>query len=114
MNKIFIFILFAFFSCKKTTLTPINVTSYVETPNGYYNVTALITYPEDGSANVSLPDTVIVIVSAPLPSGTQIDTIYIPPYHYVSFHNEGPGHVSGQVACTVLNVISKKNYPFKY
>lgn len=117
MKKVFtvLAISIALFSCKKESSSKqISVVSYIETPNNFYNVTAVMSYTGDPSTPVYLPDTIVVIVSAPLPSGTQIDTIYIPPYNNRDIHDAGYGNVAGKVPCTILSVKSKGNYDFSY
>lgn len=118
MKKVFtvLAISITLFACKKASSSrQIKVTSYLESPSSFLNVNALMAYyPSDPTDPCYLSDTVVVIVSAPLPAGTQIDTVYILPNHNRSYHDAGYGNVAGQVPCAILSVKSKGSYNFSY
>lgn len=102
-------------SCKKssTTSNQIGVVAYVESSNGFIDVDAYL-YSTSKHAPFVVQDTVTVVVLAPLPSGTEIDTIYVTPYFSEGIHDAAIGTVTGQTPCTILSVTSKGGYSFSY
>lgn len=102
-------------SCKKSAPdNKIQVISYADTQDGYINVHVIL-YDEAARNHIAdLSDSVTVALSVPLNSGTVLDTLVIPPYANDASNTIGPGVISGQLNCTILNATSKGQYIFNF